>query len=1097
MEPLDLDSLNPEQREAVTHPGGPMLIFAGAGSGKTRVITFRIARLLQSGVWASRILAVTFTNKAAREMRERLEGLVGESARNMWVGTFHSLCARILRIDGKHIGLDPNFVIYDDGDQLGLIREVFKAKEIDDKSIQPRAVLNEISHAKEKLITPERYIETATGFFERIVGDVYKSYNALLQRANALDFDDILYYTNRLFEQRKDVLDKYQERFVHVLVDEYQDVNFAQYSIVHAIAGKHKNIVVVGDDDQCLPTGTLVRTPLGERPIESIAEGESVLGAAGHGRTGAACIEAAPTKPHRGFVVRIRTESGKELVATFNHLLFARLEPDEESHHVYLMYRKDLGYRIGRTRGVRGRRADVEPTSGLMVRANSEIADRMYILKTCRTDAEAAYWESFFAFQYGIPTLVFHVRGRRMAMDQSQINAIFKNIETRERASRLLEDLGMCEEYPHHRPSAVVRGESERRLVNLNFFGGTRATAGRAWHEHRVSLISSGESFRSKVEEVWPTRTGKGEGWRIETSRKDYDEAAALARRLTALEDVELVVRAKLTDGKPFSVMPARHVQPGMIVPVIQGGDAVEERVVSAEVEEFDGEVHDLSVKDLRNFVANGIVVHNSIYAWRGADVKLILKFGSDYPDAKVIKLERNYRSTKTILAAANEVIKHNRARARKELWTENAEGVPVTLTQAGTEQDEGLRIAERINGDVRRGRRKYRDFAVLYRTNAQSRTMEEAFLTTRIPHVLVGGQRFYERKEIKDMLAYLRLAFNPRDDVAFRRAVNTPPRGIGPGAQGKIEDTARNREASLLVACTDQELQSALPKKSASALRAFVGAIEEAQELAEKGAVTPIMRALLTSSGYVDMLKAEHSQESLARLENLQELLNVTAEYDATSDEPSLLGFLESVSLVADVDALTGDGDAVTLMTMHSAKGLEFPVVFIAGMEEGVFPHSRSLTSDTELEEERRLAYVGMTRAREELHLMHAHRRSMFGTPNFNRRSRFLDDIPDTLMDVQGEGSYTPVGMRQVYQERTGVYRVDEAKAAPVASAPKPDLKAPFEIGQRVQHPKFGTGIVISCNPIVGDWEVTVSFPGVVGMKKLVQKLAKLERVS
>ncbi len=1096
MDPLDLDSLNPEQREAVTHPGGPMLIFAGAGSGKTRVITFRIARLLQSGVWGSRILAVTFTNKAAREMRERLESLVGETARNMWVGTFHALCSRILRIDGKHIGLDPNFVIYDDGDQLGLIREVFKAKNIDDKSIQPRAVLNEISNAKEKLTSPEKYIETATGFFERIVGDVYKSYNDLLRRANALDFDDILYYVNRLFEQRKDVLERYQERFLHVLVDEYQDVNFAQYSIVHSIAGKHKNIVVVGDDDQCLPTGTLVQTADGECPIEEIAQGECVVGAAGHGRKSRAPVEVASSKRHQGPVVRVRTAGGRELVATFNHLLFARLEPDENLHHVYLMYRKDLGYRIGKTKGVQGRKADVEPTSGLMVRANGEVADKMYVLKTCRTAGEAAFYESLYAFQYGIPTMVFHVRGRRMAMDQAQANALLAGIDTRERASRLLEALGMCEEYPHHRPSAVVRGGSARRLVNLTFFGGPRAQMARPWHEHRVSLISSGEAIRSEVEAIHPTRLGKGEGWRVETSRKDYDDAAAFARRLTAVEDVELVVRAKLSDGKPFSVMPARHIQPGMVVPVMAEDEIVEDRVVSAEIEEYDGDVYDLSVKDLRNFVANGIVVHNSIYAWRGADVKLILKFGSDYPDAKVIKLERNYRSTKTILAAANEVIKHNRSRARKELWTENPEGVPVTLTQAGTEQDEGLRIAERINLDVRSGRRKYRDFAVLYRTNAQSRTMEESFLTTRIPHVLVGGQRFYERKEIKDMMAYLRLAFNPRDDVAFRRAVNTPPRGIGPGAQGKIEATAAAQDLSLLQACRDQELQTSLPKKAAGALRAFAGAVQDAADLADRGAVTPIMRGLLSSSGYVDMLKAEHSQESLARLENLQELLNVTAEYDSTSDEPSLLGFLESVSLVADVDALTGDGDAVTLMTMHAAKGLEFPVVFISGMEEGVFPHSRSLTSDTELEEERRLAYVGMTRAREELHLMHAHRRSLYGTPNFNRRSRFLDDIPDTLMDVQGEGSYTPFGMRQVYQERTGAYRVDEAKAAPVAPAPKPEFKAPFNIGQRVSHPKFGVGVVVACNPIVGDVEVTVAFPGVVGIKKLVQKLAKLEAV-
>ena len=1096
MEPLDLDSLNPEQREAVTHPGGPMLIFAGAGSGKTRVITFRIARLLQSGVWGSRILAVTFTNKAAREMRERLEGLVGDVAKGMWVGTFHALCARILRIDGKHIGLDPNFVIYDDADQMGLIREVLKAKNIDDKAIQPRAVLSEISNAKEKLLSPEKYAAEATGFFERIVGDVYKAYNALLQRANALDFDDILYFVNRLFDQRKDVLDKYQERFLHVLVDEYQDVNFSQYSIVHAIAGKHKNIVVVGDDDQCVLAGTLVQTPEGARPIETVLEGECVVGGAGHGRKGRAPVEKASSKRHCGEVVRLRTQGGRELVATFNHLLFARLEPAADLHHVYLMYRKDLGFRIGKTKGVQGRKADAEPTSGLMVRANGEVADRMYILKTVQTAGEAAYWEQFYAFQYGIPTMVFHVRGRRMAMDQAQVSALFRGIDTRERASRLLEDLGMCEEYPHHRPSAVVQGDSERRLVNLTFFGGPRAQLTRPWHEHRVSLISSGAAFRERVEAVYPTRAGKDEGWRVETSRTDYDEAAAFARRLTVLDDVDLVVRAKLTDGKPFAVMPARHAQPGMVLPVVEEGEIVEDRVISAEVEAFDGEVYDLSVKDLRNFVANGIVVHNSIYAWRGADVKLILKFGSDYPDAKIVKLERNYRSTKTILAGANEVIKHNTARARKELWTENPEGVPITLTQAGTEQDEGLRIAERINLDVRKGRRKYKDFAVLYRTNAQSRTMEESFLTTRIPHVLVGGQRFYERKEIKDMIAYLRLAFNPRDDAAFRRAVNTPPRGIGPGAQGKIEAVAATQDVSLLRACHDQELQTSLPKKAAGALRAFAGAISEAQEAAEKGLVTPIMRGLLTASGYVDMLKAEHSQESLARLENLQELLNVTAEYDATSDEPSLLGFLESVSLVADVDALTGDGDAVTLMTMHAAKGLEFPVVFISGMEEGVFPHSRSLGSDTELEEERRLAYVGMTRAREELHLMHAHRRSMFGTPNFNRRSRFLEDIPDTLLDVQGEGTYTPVGMRQVYQERSGGYRVDEAKAAPVAAAPKPDFKAPFDVGQRVTHPKFGVGVVVACNPIVGDVEVTVAFPGVVGIKKLVQKLAKLEKL-
>ncbi len=737
---LDLDSLNPEQREAVVWPGGPMLIFAGAGSGKTRVITHRIAKLIQDGIYPSRILAVTFTNKAAREMKERVASLVGDRANTMWIGTFHSLCARMLRIDGKNIGIDPNFVIYDDGDQVSLVREIFKAKKIDDKSIQPRSVLHEISNAKEKLLTPETYSEKATGFFERIVADVYKSYNSLLSKANALDFDDILFYTVRLLEQRADVLEKYQERFLHVLVDEYQDVNYAQYQIVNLISGKHRNIVVVGDDDQ-------------------------------------------------------------------------------------------------------------------------------------------------------------------------------------------------------------------------------------------------------------------------------------------------------------------------------------------------------------------------SIYAWRGADVSLILRFGSDHPDAKIVKLEQNYRSTKNILAAANAVIQKNRGRASKELWTDNEEGAAITLTQAGTEQDESMMVADAILKDVRMGRRNYGDFAVLYRTNAQSRVVEEAFLTMRLPHVLVGGVRFYERKEIKDMLSYLRLTFNVRDDIAVKRVANVPPRGIGPGAWSAIETWANERNLTLWDSLREQEVQSMLPKKTAGGIRAFLGALQEAADLAEKGPVTPVLRMLMSSSGYLDMLREDRSDDSVSRLENLQELINVTNEYDATSEEPSLGGFLESVSLVADVDKLNEGGEAVTLMTLHSAKGLEFPVVYLVGLEEGVFPHSRSLTSDSEIEEERRLCYVGMTRAREELHLAHAHRRSLYGQPNFNRRSRFLDDLPPELLDTLSHSGYAmPPEQRSVYQERSGTYVTPNPGASLFEEKPtlrSPSYKPPFEIGQKVRHAKFGIGVVVACNPIKNDTEVTVAFPGVVGVKKLAQSFAKLEAVA
>ena len=731
-----LEQLNPQQREAVEHAGGPVIVFAGAGSGKTRVITTRIARLLREGVPPTRILAVTFTNKAAREMRERVEKQAGAKAGGMWIGTFHSICAKMLRIDGRAIGLDPNFVVYDDTDQIGLIREIFKNRRLEDRSIQPRAILNEISTAKEKLLTPEQYAERATGFIEKLAADIYKDYAALLKKASALDFDDLLYWAVRLLQQREDVRAKYQERFLQILVDEYQDVNLAQYEFVRILAEGHQNVMVVGDDDQ-------------------------------------------------------------------------------------------------------------------------------------------------------------------------------------------------------------------------------------------------------------------------------------------------------------------------------------------------------------------------SIYAWRGADVRLIWRFHQDYPKVTTIKLEQNYRSTKNILAAAHGVIEKNRSRASKQLWTENPAGTPITLIQVGTEQEEAMTVAESVLRDVRAGRRTHGDFAILYRTNAQSRVMEEAFLTLRIPHVLVGGQRFYERKEIKDMMSYLRLTLNPADSVSVRRVLNVPSRGIGDTSMGEIESFAARNEINLLEALGSQDLQAALPKKAASGARAFVSVLDEARKIAEGGAVSPVLRHLLSNSGYIDALREEHTEEAQSRLENLQELLNVTAQYDESADSPNLGEFLESVALVADVDSMDDSGSAVTLMTLHSAKGLEFPVVFLVGLEEGVFPHSRSMNSDTELEEERRLCYVGMTRAKEELHLLHAHRRSLYGQPNFNRRSRFLDDIPPELLNIPGGGAYLPPVPRQVVPDRTGAYRtVDSTPMREAAKLRGPQWKPPFEVGQRVRHAKFGIGVVVACNPLKEDSEVTVAFPGVVGVKKLVQSLAKLESV-
>lgn len=731
---FDLSSLNPAQREAVEWPGGPLMIFAGAGSGKTRVITYRIARLIQEGVFPSRILAVTFTNKAAREMRERVEDIVGPTAKSMWLGTFHSTCAKLLRIDGAAIGLDPNFVIYDDSDQITLVKQILKEKNIDEKSLQPRVVLSEISTAKERLHSPEKYAETAASYVEKLVAQIYPAYQRALGKANALDFDDILSEAVRLLSESKETRERYQEKFLHVLIDEYQDVNFAQYRFAQLISGKHHNITIVGDDDQ-------------------------------------------------------------------------------------------------------------------------------------------------------------------------------------------------------------------------------------------------------------------------------------------------------------------------------------------------------------------------SIYAWRGADVSLMLRFSSDHPNAKVVTLAQNYRCTQSILAAANDVIQHNRSRAPKKLFTENPTGDMLTVTEAGTENEEAMVIADTILKEVRAGRRSFGDFGVLYRTNAQSRVMEETFLMMRVPHILVGGQRFYERKEIKDMLAYLRAILNPLDDLSVRRVCNVPTRGLGDKTIGQLTEWARERGLTLWDAMCEQGVQAGLAKKTLIGLKTFIFVIEEGRDLAAQRAITPILRHVMQRSGYVDELKSEHSEESIARLENLQELLNVTTQYDATADEPSLSGFLESVALIADVDSLNESGDAVTLMTLHSSKGLEFPVVFLAGLEEGIFPHLRSVESEQQLEEERRLAYVGITRAREQLHMLHARRRSVFGNPNFNRRSRFVDDIvsvqTDSLLPVQAARSDLP----RVESDRSGTYRTLPPAGAVVRPA-QPDWTPPFTVGQRVHHRKFGEGVVISCAPLKGDVEVTVAFPGVTGVKKMVQSLAKLEAV-
>lgn len=754
-----LDDLNPVQREAVEHREGPLLILAGAGSGKTRVLTYRIAHLIAQGVDPWNILAITFTNKAAQEMRERVESLVGSEGRGLWVATFHAACVLILRSEIEHLpGYSRSFVIYDSGDQQALIKSCMKELDLDEKKFPPRAIGGVISDAKNKLLDPEDFSRKAKDYFEQKVEKVYSLYQKKLKANNALDFDDIIMLTVQLFRENPEVLGYYQEKFRYILVDEYQDTNHAQYALVNLLAKKYRNLCVVGDDDQ-------------------------------------------------------------------------------------------------------------------------------------------------------------------------------------------------------------------------------------------------------------------------------------------------------------------------------------------------------------------------SIYMFRGADVQNILDFERDYPEAKVLKLEQNYRSTKRILEAANSVVRNNAERKEKSLWTENEEGNPLIYYVAENEQDEARYIAERIQKLRNVEGRRFNEFAILYRTNAQSRVIEERFMKEGIPYRVFSGLKFYERMEIKDILAYLRVLHNPSDQVSFSRILNVPKRGLGESTLEKILEYADEQGMPVLDAIIEAEYIPDLQARAKKPLLAFAHLMQELKSLAQaETSVTKIVEEVLKRTGYWEILIADQSPEAEARAENLREFLSVTAEYDEKASvfadggiediegeeilKPGLAGFLEQVSLVAQIDSLDQGEDAAVMMTIHSAKGLEFPVVFLCGMEEGIFPSSRSMLDPALLAEERRLCYVAITRAREKLYLTYAGQRMLYGRTQYNRPSEFFEEIPPHLLldrdpiDPPSTRMLKPRPQAEGTKFRDSVGRStwgtwDSSK---VGNPIKESAGIDYHVGEKVEHAKFGKGIIVAIKGEGSQAELSVVFSG--QMKKLIAEYAKLTKI-
>lgn len=737
------DTLNAEQREAVFHTEGPLLILAGAGSGKTRVLTHRIAYLIEEkGINPWNILAITFTNKAAGEMRERVDDIVGFGSESIWVSTFHSTCVRILRRHIDRLGYDNNFTIYDSDDQKTLMKDVCKLLQIDTKTYRERTILSAISSAKDEMVTPEEYELNAYGdFSKKKIAEAYKEYERQLKANNALDFDDLLVKTVQLFQTQPEILEYYQDRFRYIMVDEYQDTNTVQFKLISLLAAKYKNLCVVGDDDQ-------------------------------------------------------------------------------------------------------------------------------------------------------------------------------------------------------------------------------------------------------------------------------------------------------------------------------------------------------------------------SIYKFRGANIQNILSFEKEFEHTKVIKLEQNYRSTSTILDAANAVIKNNVGRKAKSLWTENGEGEKIQFRQFDTAYDE----AEYIVGDIRErvdnGKAAYCDHAVLYRTNAQSRLFEEKMITANIPYKIVGGVNFYARKEIKDLLAYLKTIDNGKDDLAVRRIINVPKRGIGLTTVNRITEAAQQRGISFYEALCSADLVPGLGR-SISKLESFAAMIEYLRKEAEHLSITELMKEILTETGYVEELKAEGEEEAEVRLQNIDEFLNKIAAYEESCEEelPTLSGFLEEVALVADIDSLDEESDYVVLMTLHSAKGLEFPYVYLAGMEDGIFPSYMTITADdpTEIEEERRLCYVGITRAKKELAMTCARRRMIRGETQYNKMSRFLKEVPPQLLST---GKIVEKEELELPKQNAYVQAKQSFQAKPfMISKPvqqfgvKSGEGLSYGVGDRVRHMKFGEGTVTAITEGGRDYEVSVDFDSA-GTKKMFASFAKLQKV-
>jgi DNA helicase-2/ATP-dependent DNA helicase PcrA len=1116
-----LSNLNPEQHRAVTLGRESALILAGAGSGKTRVLTTRIAYLVNTGEASpAGILAVTFTNKAAREMLTRLSAMLPINTRGMWVGTFHGLCNRMLRTHHRDAGLPQLFQIMDSGDQQSLIKRLAKAQGVDEEKYPARQLQNFINNCKEAGLRANA-VEAGDDFTRRMVA-FYADYDAQCNREGVVDFAELLLRTFELLTKHLNLLQHYQARFRYILVDEFQDTNKLQYKWIKLLAGSNGCVFAVGDDDQCLPAGTRVTMADGSlKPIESVRAGDKVLSNYGSGDFRPAAVAEVHSSAAKGDLVEIRTRGGKLLVSTPEHTHFAGylLGETPQTYFTYLMHKKGVGYRLGTscvyTQG------QAKPMVGFRQRSIQEHADETWIVGTHATENEARFDEIALSLKYAIPTLPFvpRVGGsvKGLVHDAAYISRLYREIDTASGAARLLNDRNLDPREPHH---VAMSRDSKRRNVIVTLCGDRRGVN----PMHRVCAMGNDASGRNALSRagfsVRPAKKGSG-SWRFETVRRDYGEVMALAERARSALNGRIILRANL-HGRSLPFISAGSVRPGM---AMIGGDGEIDAVTSVmRILGARRKVYDLDVYPTHNYVAGGLVTHNSIYRFRGAEVGNMNEFVRDFDVKEIVKLEQNYRSQGHILDAANAIIAQNKARLGKNLWTAESKGEPIRVYAAANDDEEARFIVDEVKALHREGM-NLSDMALLYRSNAQSRILEHALFRAGVAYRVYGGLRFFERQEVKHALAYLRLAGNLDDDTAFTRVVNFPPRGIGARSVEQLQDAAERGMGSLM-----HVAQSGIVSgRSGASLAQFIAIIEGLRKSSETLALPELIEEVLEKSRLKEHYGAEKDGQD--RLENLNELVNAAALFAedfehglepagetgeevaavGTPEQQILAGFLSHASLEAGEREAAAGQDALQLMTVHSAKGLEFSAVFISGLEEGLFPHDNSMLEDGGIEEERRLMYVAITRARKRLYVSYAGSRMLHGQPRYGIVSRFVEEIPASLCKwiVLPEKQFENRGQAPVSWKNRGLAPVwssgggrapqadpDRYKNAARSQFEKkrPD-EHPFAVGQNVRHAKFGDGVVIDFEGRGLDARVQVRF-ATEGTKWLALQYAKLTPV-